>query len=138
MNTKKIDTEFAAHPFIDARKNSTHRIFIKAISLVVIFSFIYQQAAFGMYNTFSPAPAASQQPLKVTNYDRISYNDKDSAIKKLLHDDLAKAKAVAFSKVIAQWDGPKLAADKLFEHYGSTRPLTHSGSAGPARNQMGD
>ena len=29
----------------------------------------------------------------------------------------AKAKAAAFAKVIAQWDGPKLAAEMLFEHY---------------------
>ena len=34
----------------------------------------------------------------------------------------AKAKAAAFAKVIAQWDGPKLAADMLFEHYGNIRP----------------
>ena len=41
-----------------------------------------------------------------------------AAIQKLLHDEQAKAKAAAFAKVIAQWDGPKLAADMLFEHYG--------------------
>ncbi|SPF41632.1 hypothetical protein SBDP1_360001 [Syntrophobacter sp. SbD1] len=40
-----------------------------------------------------------------------------TAIRKLLHDRQAKAKAAAFAKVIAQWDGPKLAADLLFEHY---------------------
>ena len=42
-----------------------------------------------------------------------------AAIQKLLQDERAKAKAAAFAKVIAQWDGPKLAADMLYEHYGS-------------------
>ena len=41
-----------------------------------------------------------------------------AAIEKLMHDEGAKAKAAAFAKIIAQWDGPKLAADMLFEHYG--------------------
>jgi UDP:flavonoid glycosyltransferase YjiC (YdhE family) len=41
-----------------------------------------------------------------------------AAIQKLLHDQHAKAKAAAFAKVIAQWDGPKLAVETLFEHYG--------------------
>ncbi len=44
------------------------------------------------------------------------------AIQKLLHDERAKAKAAAFAKVIAQWNGPKLAAGMLFEHYGNSRP----------------
>ncbi len=42
-----------------------------------------------------------------------------TAIGKLLHDERARAKAAAFAKIIAQWDGPKLAADMLFEHYGN-------------------
>lgn len=29
----------------------------------------------------------------------------------------AKAKAAAFSKLIAQWDGPRVAAEKLLERY---------------------
>jgi UDP:flavonoid glycosyltransferase YjiC (YdhE family) len=41
-----------------------------------------------------------------------------AAISKLLSDEQAKAKAAAFSKVAARWDGPKLAAEALFEHYG--------------------
>jgi len=45
-----------------------------------------------------------------------------AAIQKLLHDDQAKARAASFAKVIAQWDGPKLAAAMLFEHYGNARP----------------
>jgi UDP:flavonoid glycosyltransferase YjiC (YdhE family) len=45
-----------------------------------------------------------------------------AAIQKLLHDDQAKARAASFAKVIAQWDGPKLAASMLFEHYGNARP----------------
>jgi len=45
-----------------------------------------------------------------------------AAIQQLLHDDQAKARAASFAKVIAQWDGPKLAAAMLFEHYGNARP----------------
>jgi UDP-N-acetylglucosamine:LPS N-acetylglucosamine transferase len=40
-----------------------------------------------------------------------------AAIENLLRDEQAKAKAAAFAKVIAQWDGPRLAAEKLLEHY---------------------
>ena len=40
-----------------------------------------------------------------------------AAIEKLLHDERAKAKAAAFAKAVAQWDGPKLAAQKLLERY---------------------
>jgi hypothetical protein len=36
-----------------------------------------------------------------------------------MNDENAKSKAAAFAKVIAQWDGPKLAADLLFKHYGT-------------------
>ena len=35
----------------------------------------------------------------------------------LMHDESAKAKAAAFAKIISQWDGPKLATEKLLEHY---------------------
>jgi UDP:flavonoid glycosyltransferase YjiC (YdhE family) len=41
---------------------------------------------------------------------------------KLLHDESAKAKAATFAQVIAQWDGPKLAAEKLLERYGDANP----------------
>lgn len=41
-----------------------------------------------------------------------------AAIAKLLRDDSAKAKAAAFAKAIAPWDGPGLAAQVLLEHYG--------------------
>lgn len=44
-----------------------------------------------------------------------------AAIEKLLHDEPAKARAAAFAKIIARWDGPKLAAEKLLEHYASVR-----------------
>jgi UDP:flavonoid glycosyltransferase YjiC (YdhE family) len=44
-----------------------------------------------------------------------------AAIEKLMNDENAKSKAAAFAKVIAQRDGPKLAADLLFEHYGADR-----------------
>jgi len=40
-----------------------------------------------------------------------------------MHDEAAKARAAAFAQAIAEWDGPKLAADLLYEHYGSARPL---------------
>ncbi len=43
-----------------------------------------------------------------------------AAIEKLLHDEQAKVKAAAFAKIIARWDGPKLAAEKLLEHYAGT------------------
>ena len=40
------------------------------------------------------------------------------AIEKLLHDDAAKGKAAAFARIAAQWDGPRIAAEKLLERYG--------------------
>ncbi len=42
------------------------------------------------------------------------------AIKRLLHDDVAKAKARAFARSIAEWDGPKLATEKLVERFART------------------
>jgi hypothetical protein len=39
------------------------------------------------------------------------------AIEELLHDDAAKA--TAFAGIVAQWDGPRIAAEKLLEPYGS-------------------
>jgi len=41
-----------------------------------------------------------------------------SAIQVLLHDESAKAKAASFAKIIAQWDGPRTAAERLLQHYG--------------------
>lgn len=40
-----------------------------------------------------------------------------SAIQRLMLDKAAKAKAAAFSKLTAQWDGPRVAAEKLLERY---------------------
>jgi UDP:flavonoid glycosyltransferase YjiC (YdhE family) len=40
------------------------------------------------------------------------------AIRRLLNDDEAKNKAIEFSKVMEKWDGPKLAADLLYEKLG--------------------
>ena len=57
-----------------------------------------------------------------------------AAIQTLLRDESAKARAAEFAKVIAQCDGPSLAADKLFEHYGRTRTPKLSNSHGPAGN----
>jgi UDP:flavonoid glycosyltransferase YjiC (YdhE family) len=42
------------------------------------------------------------------------------AIERLLHDDAAKAKATAFARTVAQWDGPRIAAEMLVERYGSS------------------
>ena len=43
-----------------------------------------------------------------------------SAIQKLMHDETARAKATAFAKAIAHWDGPRTAAEMLFERYGDS------------------
>ena len=40
------------------------------------------------------------------------------AIGKLLHDEAAKSKAAAFAKLVAEWDGPELAAKMLSDRYG--------------------
>ena len=44
-----------------------------------------------------------------------------AAIEKLLRDPRAKEKAAAFANIIGQWDGPKLAAQILRDHYGAPR-----------------
>ena len=44
-----------------------------------------------------------------------------AAIHALIYDRQANAKAAAFAQIVAQWDGPKLAADLLLEHYGTGR-----------------
>lgn len=44
-----------------------------------------------------------------------------AAIERLLYDDTAKTKAADFARSIAEWDGPKLAAGKLLEHYGMSK-----------------
>lgn len=41
-----------------------------------------------------------------------------AAIRQLLHDEEAKRKAEAFSKVMEKWDGPKMAAELLYEKFG--------------------
>jgi UDP:flavonoid glycosyltransferase YjiC (YdhE family) len=41
-----------------------------------------------------------------------------TAIQKLIYDEPARAKAAAFAKVIALWDGPRIAAERLLERYG--------------------
>jgi UDP:flavonoid glycosyltransferase YjiC (YdhE family) len=43
-----------------------------------------------------------------------------SSIQKLMRDEAARAKATAFAKVVAQWDGPMTAAQTLFERYGDS------------------
>ncbi len=60
-----------------------------------------------------------------------------AAIEKLLHDEQAKAKAAAFAKIIAQWDGPKISAQMLFEHYGNSRPSALPNPQRPAANDLG-
>jgi UDP:flavonoid glycosyltransferase YjiC (YdhE family) len=44
-----------------------------------------------------------------------------SAIDTLLQDKAAASKAAEFAKVIAQWDGPAIAAEKLLERFGSSQ-----------------
>ena len=44
-----------------------------------------------------------------------------NAIRKLLYDETAKAKAAAFARTAAQWDGPRLAVEKLLEYYAGVR-----------------
>lgn len=41
-----------------------------------------------------------------------------AAIAQLLNDEEAKQKAAAFAKVMEKWDGPKMAADLLYEKFG--------------------
>ncbi len=40
-----------------------------------------------------------------------------NAIQKLLNDETAKTRAAAFAQITSQWDGPKLAVEKLLEYY---------------------
>jgi UDP:flavonoid glycosyltransferase YjiC (YdhE family) len=40
------------------------------------------------------------------------------AIQNLLNDEEAKHKAVEFSKVMEKWDGPKMAAEIIYEKFG--------------------
>jgi UDP:flavonoid glycosyltransferase YjiC (YdhE family) len=39
------------------------------------------------------------------------------AVQRLLYDETARTKAAAFAQLIAQWDGPKLAAERLLDRY---------------------
>lgn len=41
-----------------------------------------------------------------------------AAIGRLLNDENAKAKAKAFARIMDQWDGPKLAAERLYQTFG--------------------
>jgi UDP:flavonoid glycosyltransferase YjiC (YdhE family) len=41
-----------------------------------------------------------------------------AAIQQMLNNEGAKQRAAEFAKVVAQWDGPKLAAELLFEKFG--------------------
>ena len=43
------------------------------------------------------------------------------AIEKLLCDETARTKAADFARLIAQWDGPKLAAERLLDRYAGVR-----------------
>ncbi len=43
-----------------------------------------------------------------------------SAIQMLMQDETARAKATAFARTIADWDGPRTAAETLFERYGGS------------------
>lgn len=41
-----------------------------------------------------------------------------TAVKQLLHDEAAKEKAAVFAKIMEKWDGPRRAAQLLYEKYG--------------------
>ncbi len=41
-----------------------------------------------------------------------------AAIQQMLHNEKAKQRAAEFARVVAQWDGPKLAAELLYEKFG--------------------
>jgi UDP:flavonoid glycosyltransferase YjiC (YdhE family) len=43
------------------------------------------------------------------------------AIQRLLCDETARTKAADFARLIAQWDGPKLAAERLLDRYAGVR-----------------
>jgi UDP:flavonoid glycosyltransferase YjiC (YdhE family) len=47
------------------------------------------------------------------------------AIQQLLNDEQAKRKAEEFSKVMEKWDGPKMAADLLYEKFGENHLDPH-------------
>jgi UDP:flavonoid glycosyltransferase YjiC (YdhE family) len=42
-----------------------------------------------------------------------------TAIAQLLHDETARQKAEEFAKVVAKWDGPKMAAQLLYQKFGT-------------------
>ena len=43
-----------------------------------------------------------------------------AAIERLLNDDDARRKAQAFAEIMTKWDGPKMAADLLYEQFGNS------------------
>ena len=49
------------------------------------------------------------------------------AIRKLLCDENAKTKAAAFARLIAHWDGPRMAAEQLLDRYGGRQPREAGG-----------
>ena len=52
-----------------------------------------------------------------------------AAIERLLNDDAAKTKAAQFAATIAQWDGPRMAAEALMKHYGGDTACAHAARA---------
>ncbi|MGA2906165.1 MAG: nucleotide disphospho-sugar-binding domain-containing protein [Terracidiphilus sp.] len=59
-----------------------------------------------------------------------------AAIKKLLNDDQAKAKAADFARVIAKWNGPERAVDILLKRYGAGIPNSFPNDQPPATNRL--
>jgi hypothetical protein len=57
--------------------------------------------------------------------ERVEHEDPgrkvQDAIRKLPQDEAAAAKAAAFARISAQWDGPKLAAERLADRYAAVR-----------------
>jgi hypothetical protein len=54
-----------------------------------------------------------------------------AAIQRMLDNPHAKAEAAAFAEVIRHWDGPKIAADLLFDRFSNTRTPDAPSDASP-------
>jgi UDP:flavonoid glycosyltransferase YjiC (YdhE family) len=62
-----------------------------------------------------------------------------AAIERLINDDAAKTKATQFAATIAQWDGPRMAAEALMRRYGgdtSTHALSRAARQTPIGEEL--
>jgi UDP:flavonoid glycosyltransferase YjiC (YdhE family) len=58
-----------------------------------------------------------------------------AAIRSLLRDEQAKAKALAFARIMERWDGPELAAERLYETFGHP-PATRASIEALTRDEL--